>query len=167
MLGVITHAHSCIFIGASMGAILAFECATQLRQRGFSIERIISIDGGGQPYMMPNIKFEEHHTQMCALMARYAYNDDNEISEQMREAMIENAWQLLQMLQRYHPKRFIELGVSLLKVTGSEADDYGWHRIANTCIKQIPGTHENMLDEKNSPVVADIVAEIVNNLARF
>ncbi|CAG9535664.1 unnamed protein product [Cercopithifilaria johnstoni] len=173
------HNHLCkvkirIFIGASFGAILAYQCAVQLQREGIHINDIISIDGTA--HWRSNTSstelssYEEHRQQICKIVEYQT--DGMKIDSELLEAIIENAWELLKMMRIYIPNRSSEtlprLHVTLLKSpsqnTSEDEDDYGWMNLCSRTMVDIPFSHDTMLHDRNIDTVVEIILQTIQKL---
>ncbi|MCP9258663.1 AMP-binding enzyme family protein [Dirofilaria immitis] len=163
-----------IFIGASFGAILAYQCALQLQQQGIHINDIISIDGTSQwcrNISSTELSSYEEHCQQINKIVKYR-TDDIKIDSEILEAMIENSWELLKMMCIYIPSRKLRspsrLHVTLLKSsfqkTLADNDDYGWMNLCSRTIINIPFSHDTMLDDCNIDTIVDIIIQTIEKL---
>ncbi|VDK27096.1 unnamed protein product [Gongylonema pulchrum] len=159
-----------IFVGASFGALLAYQCAVRLRSLGLEIHEIISIDGTGRWRDKPfssGITYEQHRQQIMEIVNRWTV--DEQTDGVILEAMIDNAWELLKMMRIYIPNECestpYRLHVTLLKAQ-SEAeweddDDYGWNELCDTTVLKIPYSHVTMFERHNADDLSDIVARAI------
>ncbi|KAM3724487.1 Bacitracin synthase [Dirofilaria immitis] len=165
-----------IFIGASFGAILAYQCALQLQQQGIHINDIISIDGTSQwcrNISSTELSSYEEHCQQINKIVKYR-TDDIKIDSEILEAMIENSWELLKMMCIYIPSRKLRspsrLHVTLLKSsfqkTLADNDDYGWMNLCSRTIINIPFSHDTMLDDCNIDTIVDIIIQTIEKVKR-
>lgn len=94
------------------------------------------------------------------------------IDNELLEAMIGNAWELLKMMRIYIPSRSSEippqLHVTLLKSPSQkileDEDDYGWMNLCSTTIIDIPFSHDTMLYDRNIDTIADIILQTIQKL---
>ncbi|KAK6108665.1 AMP-binding enzyme family protein [Brugia pahangi] len=162
-----------LFIGASFGAILAYQCALQLQQEEIHIDDIISIDGTAQWRKSTSetelASYEEHHRQINKIVKYHC--GGTKVDSELLEAMTENAWELLKMMHIYIPKRSLEvpqLHVTLLRSltqkTSEAEEDYGWINLCSRTIIDIPFSHDTMLHDCNTDTIADIILQIIQKL---
>ncbi|VDN03035.1 unnamed protein product [Thelazia callipaeda] len=177
-----------IFIGASFGAVLAYQCANELDQQeagilqmcaihckipilcrffisGIRVNQLISIDGvacWNSTEQMPSYK--QHRSQIMKFIK--IRTGQMEINSKMKEAMIDNAWELLKMMRIYSPRSLKDpssLHITLLKsnVRSSLHDDYGWTQLCDTTVISIPFSHETMFDDGTAVMITDIIIESI------
>ncbi|KAL3985853.1 AMP-binding enzyme family protein [Acanthocheilonema viteae] len=162
-----------IFIGASFGAILAYQCATQLQREGIHIDDIISIDGTAHwrsNTTSTELSSYEEHRQQISKIVEYQ-TGGMKIDSELLEAMVENAWELLKMMRIYVPSRSSEipsrLHVTFLKSSfqkTSYEDDYGWMNLCSRTTVDIPFSHDTMLHDHNVDMIVDIILQIIQKL---
>uniref|UniRef100_A0A915DZ70 oleoyl-[acyl-carrier-protein] hydrolase n=1 Tax=Ditylenchus dipsaci TaxID=166011 RepID=A0A915DZ70_9BILA len=145
-----------VFVGASLGSVLAYECAQKMKD-DLCVDLIVSIDGSAGP--TTSISKAEHIKQMLQVINGHTtiVHDSTVI-----EAMLENSWVLLEM--RVSHKFTMELKknmeIVMLKVKDSKevVDDYGWSNLGHkVTITEIDGDHATMLNEIHSKNLAVIV----------
>uniref|UniRef100_A0A0R3RTJ9 oleoyl-[acyl-carrier-protein] hydrolase n=1 Tax=Elaeophora elaphi TaxID=1147741 RepID=A0A0R3RTJ9_9BILA len=161
-----------IFIGASFGATLAYQCAVQLQQESIHIDDIISIDGTAywrSSTCTTELSSYEEHRQQIIKIVKYQ-TGGMKIDDELLEAMIENAWELLKMMHIYIPSRSSEISsrlhVTLLKSPQEALDenDYGWMNLCSTNIVDIPFSHDTMLHDRNTDTIAKILLQTIQKL---
>ncbi|VDO24867.1 unnamed protein product, partial [Onchocerca flexuosa] len=164
-----------IFVGASFGAILAYQCAVQLQREGIHIDDIISVDGTAQWFRNTSLtelsSYEQHRQQISKIVK--SQTGDVKIDEELLEAMTENAWELLKMMCIYIPSRTSEtpsrLHVTLLKSSSLKTlddDDYGWMNLCSRTIVNIPFSHDTMLHDCNIDPIVDIILQTITETKR-
>uniref|UniRef100_A0A8R1TYL4 oleoyl-[acyl-carrier-protein] hydrolase n=1 Tax=Onchocerca volvulus TaxID=6282 RepID=A0A8R1TYL4_ONCVO len=169
------HDHLCkvkmrIFVGASFGAILAYQCAVQLQREGIHVDDIISVDGTAQwsrNTSLTEFPSYEQHRQQINKIVKYQ-TGDMKIDEELLEAMIGNAWELLKMMCIYIPSRTSEIAsrlhVTLLKSPSRKIlddDDYGWMNLCSRTIVNVPFSHDTMLRDCNIYPIVDIILKTI------
>ncbi|EFO26749.2 AMP-binding enzyme family protein [Loa loa] len=174
------HDHLCnvkmrIFIGASFGAILAYQCAVQLQREEIHIDDIISIDGTAhwrRSTSATELSSYEEHRQQINKIVKYQ-TGDIKIDTELLGAMIENAWELLKMMRIYIPSQNSgspsRLHVTLLKSpqkTTEDERDYGWMDLCSTTVVNIPFSHDTMLHNCNLDAIVEIILQTVEKLNR-
>lgn len=81
---------------------------------GIIVDEIISIDGAvNLSHSNTPLSLQKHTQQMTAIIERKVGSE--EISNKMKDSMISNAWDLLQLAQRYRPTRSDKLHVTLFR----------------------------------------------------
>jgi thioesterase domain-containing protein len=142
-----------LLIGASLGAILAYEAEVQLQMRAGRCATGILIIDSVLPTTDNTITKSEHTIQMRQILESYG----SELHDStLINAMINNAWHLLQMAGRYRAHTSINARVCVLRVVDSISDYDSWQRYCRqpVTIHHIAGTHSNMLNEKHAQLLA-------------
>ncbi|GMR48515.1 hypothetical protein PMAYCL1PPCAC_18710, partial [Pristionchus mayeri] len=136
-----------LFMGASLGALLAFEMASQL-----DIEAdLIVIDGtsNAKP-TTPTISWEEHRSMMTKILSEYRVEDEILINH-----MISHSWQMYQISKDYKPTRNERISVHVFSCCGT---DLNWSEIALVkSVNRLGGDHSQILDPINSSLVSAFV----------
>uniref|UniRef100_A0A915PIR2 oleoyl-[acyl-carrier-protein] hydrolase n=1 Tax=Setaria digitata TaxID=48799 RepID=A0A915PIR2_9BILA len=165
-----------LFIGASFGAILAYQCAVQLQQKGIYIDDIISIDGTSRwrrSTSSAELSYAEHCQQIKDIVKYRVGN--MKIDVELLEAISDNAWELLKMMRIYTPIRSLKtpsrLHVTLLKSQFEETlevdgDDYGWMELCTRTVIGIPFSHDTILHERNIDIIVDIILQSATKAKR-
>ncbi|VDK72408.1 unnamed protein product [Litomosoides sigmodontis] len=159
-----------IFIGASFGAILAYQCAVQLQREDIHINEIVSIDGAAfwrSSTSSIEVSSYEQHCQEISKILKYQ-TGGMQIDSKLLEAMIENAWELLKMMRIYSPSRSMKISprlhVTLLKSPPHNDDDYGWMKLCSRTMVNIPFSHNTMLHDGNINTIVEIILQTIQKL---
>uniref|UniRef100_A0A914X9T4 Fatty acid synthase n=1 Tax=Plectus sambesii TaxID=2011161 RepID=A0A914X9T4_9BILA len=149
-----------VMIGSSLGGILAHEAVAQLERQGMDLPFIICIDSALNAGDLSMWTRQSHDEQMRAIFKCY----DSEIAPSMQDAMIENAWQLLQMSETHRP-RPIRARMYLFRIEkdNGTGEDYGWGQSTEqpVIIDRITGAHHNMLFSENCAKMAIKITAIL------
>ena len=151
-----------IFIGASFGAALGYQLCHELCTRLPGPEvQLISIDGTLQTTLDSLPSFKVHQQQITDTVASLA--SDMETDNFNLENEINSSWTLLQMAARYTPNPSLKKFKGVLLHTGENANlEAIWkHYVSEATVHKINGSHEAMLNSKNSPAIAELIQRII------
>ncbi|GMT24823.1 hypothetical protein PFISCL1PPCAC_16120, partial [Pristionchus fissidentatus] len=140
-----------VFVGASMGALLAFEMASQL-----DIDtQLIVVDGtSNRRKTTTSITWDQHRVQMSDILRKYEVEDETLVNH-----MIEHSWNLYGLSSEYTPKRNQRITVHVFSCCGT---DLGWADIATVkSVHRLTGDHSEILNSPNSQLIADFVRTIL------
>ncbi|KAI1720343.1 condensation domain-containing protein [Ditylenchus destructor] len=157
------------FVGASIGAALAYECGVGLED-SIKVDVIISIDGIASE--LPEITFANHRNQTLSIISRHAGISETSDAKVI-DAIIENSWQLLSMRKAHRfstAKRSPRILLLEAKENESEINDthhYDWPKLnVDLVVEHIPGNHLTMLDPENTDTLAQKILQFSGQICK-
>lgn len=89
---------------------------------------------------------------------------NNPLDSTIQEQMLQNSWKLLKLRLKHKftkMNNFNETKLILMKIGEEMTNDYGWERLGfnNYQLIEISGNHSNMLNEKNSNNLANLILQ--------
>lgn len=170
--------------GWSMGGMIAFEMAAQLREKGKAVLMVLMIDAPARllpqrPSLNPN-NFESGAPDLAAQLSRLVEGDVlTSLDEATLKSMAQNVLRNQNAMLRYHPRDH-DCQVVLLRAsealpefregTGEIFDDpaFGWQAYCRQpiAVHFVPGTHFSMMAEPHIQATAGFLEQRLGRLLK-
>ncbi|GMS95936.1 hypothetical protein PENTCL1PPCAC_18111, partial [Pristionchus entomophagus] len=138
-----------VFLGASLGSLLAFEMASQLGVE----EELIVIDGRSNQEPTPSLNLDDHRSMMIDIVGKYKVKDN-----QLIDHMISHSWHLNLLSRDYKPRRNELISVHVFSICGT---DLHWSEIALVkSVHRLTGDHSLILNSQNSSLITDFLRSL-------